>query len=111
MNKLLLVLPAIALLSACAERPNAIAPVGINTSLYADKSCGYLIAEKQRVDAQVMHLSSQQNSAANNDAIGVFLLGIPTGSLTGGDVAGELAAAKGQQVSISQAIVLNKCYE
>ena len=41
-------------------------------------------------------LSSQQRSAVAGDAVGVFLIGVPMSSLTGGDKAGEIATAKGK---------------
>lgn len=41
-------------------------------------------------------LEKQQSSAATGDALGVFLIGVPTTSLTGGDKAGEIAVEKGK---------------
>ena len=45
-------------------------------------------------------LSARQNQTANNDAIGVILLGLPTSSMNGKDVEAELSIAKGQLLAI-----------
>ena len=52
-------------------------------------------------------LSKQQISAANGDAFGVFLVGVPIGSVAGGDKEGEMAASKGK-VSAMQSAGMSK---
>ncbi|RWC25946.1 MAG: hypothetical protein EOS70_32575 [Mesorhizobium sp.] len=41
-------------------------------------------------------LTNQQNKAATGDALGVFLIGVPVSSLSGGDHETEIAILKGR---------------
>lgn len=77
-------------LAACAPRPDAIAPIAVPVP----SGCSHaaLAQERQNLSA----LSAQQNSAATNDAIGVFLFGVPMSSLAGGDIQGQIAVSKGK---------------
>lgn len=54
-------------------------------------------------------LSSAQNSAANADAIGVFLVGVPVASLTDGDKEGLIAVAKGKIQALETAKLRKGC--
>ena len=108
MKKLILVLPLLAMTAACASRPESIVPVGGgNVSVHDGKSCSTLHNEKAEVDQLVQALSARQNKAANADAWGVFLLGVPVASLSGAEVEAELAIAKGDQLSLRAAIAVN----
>jgi hypothetical protein len=49
-------------------------------------------------------LTRQQNNAATADAVGVFLLLVPAGSVFGGNVEGELAQAKGEVMALERAV-------
>jgi hypothetical protein len=52
---------------------------------------------------------SKQRGAADADAIGVFLVGVPIGGLAGGDVEGELSVAKGKVLSIESQRIAKQC--
>lgn len=52
-----------------------------------------MLNEQQRNLSQV---SKQHRRAATGDAFGVLLLGLPVSSITGGYVAGDVAASKGK---------------
>lgn len=41
-------------------------------------------------------LTNQQSQAANRDALGVFLIGVPVASMSGGDHETEIAVLKGR---------------
>lgn len=60
------------------------------------RSCAHareaLVQERQTLAA----LSTAQRNAQAGDAVGVFLIGVPMSSLTGGDKAGEIGASKGK---------------
>lgn len=92
-------LGAALLTSACAQSPGAIQPVSMG-NVYDRTSCneasGLLMSERSKLDA----LSQKQKSAVAGDALGVFLIGVPVSSLTGGDVAGEIATSKGKIVAL-----------
>ena len=96
-------------LGACAQRPEKIGPAGIDIAAQTNKSCSQLRLALANEQGNVNTLSSKQNSAANGDALGVFLIGVPTSSLTGGDVETELSIAKGKVVSIETALQIKKC--
>lgn len=94
-----LVLSAAAALSACAKGPDSIAPVSMGNA-FAAMDCRQAAGDLQVARQNVETLSSAQRGAVAGDAIGVFLLGIPVGSLTGGDKAGELGAEKGKVLAL-----------
>jgi hypothetical protein len=82
-------------LSACAQTPGAIAPVPM-TGLYDGLTCaaaqGALAQERQTLAA----LEQRQNAAVWQDAATVVIALVPTSSLTGTNVAGDLAVSKGK---------------
>ena len=86
-------------LSACAQSPDAIAPVSM-AGAFDGMSCpsarAALIAERQTLAS----LDSAQRSAVAGDAVGVLLIGVPMSSLTGGDKAGLIAASKGKVLAL-----------
>lgn len=82
-------------IAACAQAPSAIPPVSMGGA-YDDISCAQarqLLAQEQQTLAS---LSASQQSAVAGDAVGVFLIGVPMSSLTGGDKAGEIGLSKGK---------------
>lgn len=82
--------------SACAKRPDAIVPVDIPMAAYSNLSCQGLAHELSRERANLAVLSKQQNEAATGDAVGVFLIGVPTSSTFGGNKEGHVAVSKGK---------------
>lgn len=95
---------AAALVSGCATRASGVAPVAVAATDYSAMQCTTARAEIVNVRARVNALSRKQNNAATADAVGVFLLFIPAGSLFGGNVEGELAQAKGEQLALERHI-------
>ena len=95
-------------LSACAPGFESIAPVSAPAGAYSGMSCNQLHNEHKKVTSQLSALESQQRSAQTGDAIGVFLIGVPTSSLTGGDKQGSIAAVKGQDQAL-RARIANQC--
>lgn len=91
---------ALPILAACAQRPDAIAPADMPDRMYSGLSCSTAKAEYTTVTTRLSALEKQQNSAATGDALGVFLIGVPTSSLTGGDKAGEIAVEKGKKIAL-----------
>lgn len=86
-------------LAACAQPPDAIAPVAMGDA-FAATSCrdaaDLLAAERQTLAT----LSAAQSSAVAGDAIGVFILGVPLSSLSGADKAGLIGASKGKILAL-----------
>jgi hypothetical protein len=52
-------------------------------------------------------LVNSQNNAATGDAVGVFLVLLPVGSIFGADKEGELAQAKGEVLALEGAVMIN----
>jgi hypothetical protein len=103
MNRHWIILAALAL-SACAKNPDAM-PV----NAYGGLSCDHLAAEHRRSTATLAAVSQQQKQAATGDAVGVFLIGVPVSSLSGGDKEGLVAQHKGEIVAIEGAMRGQRC--
>ena len=93
--------------TACASRPDSIAPTPVSSADYAGLTCQEttaLLAEKRSAlgDAE-----RQQNRAATGDAFGVFLVLLPVGSLVGGDNEGVVAQYKGEVLALQRAMAGN----
>ena len=98
--KTALTLTAAALaLSACAKSPDSIAPVSMGNA-YAGVSCQQAADQLRAERATLAALEGKQRGAVAGDAIGVFLVGIPVSSLTGGNVEGQIAASKGKALAL-----------
>jgi hypothetical protein len=99
MKRLTLTLITTATLTACAPRPEAIAPTSMAGAFDAT-SCTrarQLLADERQT---LQSLSTAQRQAATGDAIGVFLIGVPVSSLTGEDKAGLIATSKGKVLAL-----------
>jgi hypothetical protein len=107
--KLVLMAAALGSLGACAASPESIPPAAIPPSIYAGYSCEHLLGLQQRIALALQTAMLQQKSASINDAWGVFLIGLPTASMGGGDIAPQVASLKGQQVTVSELILSQNC--
>lgn len=87
---------SIMILGACAKSPESIVPVSMPGGMYDHLTCEQARAERLRLGEILAALETQQRSAATGDAVGVFLIGVPVSSLTGGDRAGLIAAERGK---------------
>lgn len=103
MNRLLTI-PALALLTACAQSPDAIVPISMGNA-FAAMSCAAARNELAIETAALASLSTAQQSAVTGDVLGVFLIGVPVSSLTGGDKAGLIAASKGKIIALQSRLV------
>src|SRR5690606_25017474 len=86
-------------LAACAKSPDSIAPVSMGNA-FAGVSCQQAAQSLNTERQSLAALEAKQRSAVAGDAISVFLIGVPVSSLTGGDVGGEIGAAKGKIMSL-----------
>lgn len=93
----IIALPLLA--AACAKGPDAIQPVSMGNA-FSGLSCQQAAADLNAERVTLTALEDAQRGAVAGDAIGVFLLGIPMSSLTGGDKAGEIGAAKGKVLAL-----------
>lgn len=96
MKKAVLLLSVCCVAVGCSPRASGVAPAPMG-NLYSDISCTKARELSAQTAQEVATLSQKQNGAATADAVGVFLLALPVGNLTGNNVEGDLAAAKGRQ--------------
>lgn len=94
---------ALPLIAACAQSPGSIAPVSMGNA-YAGVSCQQAARDLAAERTSLAALEARQKSAATGDALGVFLIGVPVSSLSGGDVAGQLALSKGKVMALEARI-------
>lgn len=95
--------------AGCAKNPDAIAAISMPVNAYSGLTCGQLESEFQRSNSALQSRSAEQRSAATGDAVGVFLIGVPMSSLTGGDKEGLIAQHKGEVLAIQASQRQNGC--
>jgi hypothetical protein len=107
----LLAVAAIACVAAvaCAKKPESIGPAYVSQVPYQEWSCGQLAQEVARVDAALTVASGQQKKARTNDIAGVILIGLPVSSLSGDNIAPQIANLKGQKQAIEQVMIGKNC--
>lgn len=96
-------------IAGCAKNPDAIVAMNISPHAYSGLSCQQLAAEHQRSSQALTAVSQQQRQAATNDAVGVFLIGVPVSSLSGSDKEGLVAQHKGEVIAIEGAMRAGNC--
>lgn len=94
-------------IAGCASRANSIAPVAVPSANYSGLSCEETKTQLAQRTAAQTALAKSQNNAATGDAIGVFLVLLPVGSIFGADKEGELAQAKGEVMALQGAVSIN----
>lgn len=94
--------------SACASRPESISASYVSHEKYADNDCVALNTQMASARTELAKVSEMQNSKANGDAVGVFLLGIPFSKLSG-DHEADVARWKGEVGAIETAQIKSKC--
>lgn len=90
-------------LAGCAKNPDSITAMSMPPNAYTGLSCEQLAAERTKSAAALDAVSRQQRDAVTGDAVGVFLIGVPMSSLTGGDKEGLVAQHKGELIAIDVA--------
>ena len=100
---------AVIALAGCAKAPASIAPSYVSEVPYQSYSCKQLGEEQGRLSQAYAVAAKQQEDARTGDAMGVFLLGMPTASLSGANIAPEIASLKGQQVAVEKTIIAKNC--
>jgi starvation-inducible outer membrane lipoprotein len=101
--KIIYVISTALILSACAKKPEAISASYISEQNYLSLKCSTLAEESMRLNSAYAVAATQQNNARTNDIVGVALLGLPVSSLSGDNIAPEIARLKGEQQAIGRA--------
>ncbi|MDX6807143.1 hypothetical protein [Terrihabitans rhizophilus] len=95
--------------AACAQKPETIQASYISDVGYQSWRCDQLAGEAPRIEAALAQASAQQNQTRSNDTAGVIFLGLPVSSMSGGNVAPEIARLKGEKEAIRRAMTLKDC--
>lgn len=96
-------------LTGCATKPESIAPAYISEMQYMGYTCEQLGQEQARLVSALSSASDAQRRARSNDTVGVIFLGLPVSSLSGSNVASEIARLKGELQALQKASVLKNC--
>lgn len=102
---------AVALLGACAPTPESIAPAYVSEVPYRSYTCDQLGEEQERLNQALVTASAQQSNARSNDTVGIILIGLPVGSMSGQSIAPQIALYKGQLEAVHRASIRNSCPE
>lgn len=97
------------LLAGCAKAPEDIPPSFVSDTSYTSWSCQNLTIEGQKLGAGMSSAYSKQRTAREGDTVGVILLGLPVASLTGDNVAPEVARLKGEYEAVRRAATAKNC--
>jgi hypothetical protein len=95
--------------AACAKAPESIAPAYVSDVGYQGYTCPQLGKKSQQLTSTLAAASVKQNHARSRDAVGVFLIGLPLASMSGGDIAPEIARLKGEQEAVGKASLRKGC--
>jgi len=95
--------------AGCAQSPESISPAYISEVGYRSWTCKDLGEESQRLSAALANASRLQENARTGDTVGVILLGLPTASMSGQNVAPEVARLKGEAEAVRKASIGKRC--
>lgn len=97
--------------AGCASSPENIKPTYTSEDHYLGLTCEQLGQESQRLNDALKTASEKQKSASSKDALGVFLIGMPLGSMSGEDIGPEVARLKGEVEAVQRAQNRKGCSE
>jgi hypothetical protein len=100
---------AIVALAGCAKSPASIAPAYVSEIPYQSLSCEQLGAESARVTNALAAASQQQENARGGDIVGIILIGLPVSSMSGDNIAPQIANLKGQQDALQRTMIAKNC--
>ncbi|MDE8343024.1 MAG: hypothetical protein POG24_04320 [Acidocella sp.] len=96
-------------LASCAQAPESIQPAYVSTITYQNLTCEQLSQEQVNLDNAYTSAAAEQSHARTADTWGVILIGLPTASLSGENIASQVASIKGQQEAVRQSEILKNC--
>ncbi|MGO9389249.1 hypothetical protein [Rhodoblastus sp.] len=96
-------------LTSCAQAPEEVRPSYVSSVAYDSWTCRQLGEEQARLQAALTGASAQQNQTRSTDVAGWLFIGLPVGSMSGGNVAPEIANYKGQIEAVQQAMIRKSC--
>jgi len=96
-------------IASCAKAPESISASYISDVGYQQYTCDQLGSEAGRLSSALATASAQQEKARTNDAVGVILIGLPVSSMSGDNIAPEIARLKGEQDAVRRAAMIKRC--
>lgn len=109
MKKPIVALGLSLLAGACAQDPKSIAPSYVSTHNYRGLGCGQMRDELVRIDSALVTASKQQSDARTGDVVGILLLGLPVSTLSGSNIAPQVASLKGQKETLEMRLIRSGC--
>lgn len=97
------------IIAGCAKSPESISAAYVSEVTYRTWDCQTLAEEQHRLSAAYAVAAQQQEKARGNDVVGVVLIGLPVSSLSGDNIAPEIARLKGEQEAIRKTMIMKKC--
>jgi len=98
-----LIATACLLATACATSPEKIHAAYVDDQPYRSLSCEQLGAQLEQRQAALALDVAEQQKAHSTDAMGVFLIGLPVGSMGGHDKAKVIAQERGELEALERA--------
>ncbi len=96
-------------LAGCAKSPESISAAYVSEVGYGSWTCKQLGEESLRLSSALTRASLQQEQARTNDAVGVILIGLPVSSMSGDNIAPEIARLKGETEAVRRAAITKRC--
>ena len=87
--------------SACAPRPEQIAPAPVAPQRFAALSCPQLVAAQTQLNRKVAALSAEQEQTYIDDIYGAIFAWRPLASLSAGNLSDQVALAKGELLVVN----------
>jgi hypothetical protein len=93
----------------CAKSPDSIAPAYVSEVNFQNWDCRQLGEESTRLSQALAQASTQQENARTNDTVGIILIGLPVSSLSGDNIAPEIARLKGETEAVRKVSINKGC--
>lgn len=100
MKRIFLSAMGVLALAGCATAPENITSSYVSPMLYRNWTCEQMAEEGHRLIAAYQTVAVKQNQAVMGDAFGVIMIGLPISSMTGNNVAPEVAKVKGEHEAL-----------
>ena len=97
------------LLGACAQPPETVVAAPVSQAQYYGWGCPELHRELGRLDRTLADLYAEQRQSRNDDALGYIFALAPLATMSGGDLAHQIALRKGEHAAVRQ-VVARRCY-
>lgn len=97
-------LAVLAFVAACAKSPDSIAAIPM-TGAFDGLTCADATTALTTEQTTLATLDTTQRQAVTGDALGVFLIGVPVSSLTGGDVSGLIGVSRGKVLALQSRLL------